>query len=279
MTSIFSSNILKEGPKMARYRNVANKISGGPAYDLILAVERYVYNYPSSSNESIHHQDIDLTSIAIQSISISENTALHKVLHELAYIEFYLYLYDDIDWVDNIFDFAEYATSMFPEMNLETPIEFLSKQESDIYYAKKKYDQYFIHGLNHLVNSAFAVLWHRKSFLLDFNLKIAEKIRPLKKCDFPMLEQDGRVPRTTYFKKWIQNAIQLRERGNCHYCGRVVASPAIANQEYDIDHMVPIAQGGTNDPTNLVLSCPSCNNDKRASIRSFDDVFNWPKIN
>lgn len=262
---------------MKRYRNAANIVSGGPAYELILAVERYVYNAPDSSNEAIHHEEIDLSSIAIQSIVISENTALHKVLYELAYIEFYLYLYDDIDWISDISNFSNYVTSMLAAMRLEVPSEFLSLRQSDIYDAREKYRNYFLSGLNHIVDSAFSVLWYRKSFLLDFNQKMAATIQPLKKIEFPALEQDGRVPRATYFKKWIKDSIVHRERGLCHYCGHHVVTPAIPNQEYDIDHMVPIAQGGTNDPTNLVLSCPVCNNVKRASVQPFNDVFSWPK--
>ncbi|MER0204117.1 MAG: HNH endonuclease [Nitrosomonas sp.] len=67
-----------------------------------------------------------------------------------------------------------------------------------------------------------------------------------------------------------------RERGLCHYCGCIVALPSEPNQSYDIDHMIPVAKGGTNDPTNLVLSCPKCNNVKRAKIQGIPDTFAWP---
>ena len=69
-----------------------------------------------------------------------------------------------------------------------------------------------------------------------------------------------------------------RERGICHYCQTIIISPAYTNQSYDIDHMIPIDKGGTNDPTNLVLSCPSCNNKKRANFISIPDTFAWPKV-
>lgn len=42
------------------------------------------------------------------------------------------------------------------------------------------------------------------------------------------------------------------QNGLCFWCGTVL-------QEYHIDHLVPIAKGGTNYPDNLVISCPTCN--------------------
>lgn len=40
----------------------------------------------------------------------------------------------------------------------------------------------------------------------------------------------------------------------CHYCG----FPAI-----EVDHVVPVARGGGNDPENLVPACWECNSEKR----------------
>ena len=40
----------------------------------------------------------------------------------------------------------------------------------------------------------------------------------------------------------------------CHYCGRTAAETGL-----HIDHVVPLAQGGTNDPGNLVVACKDCN--------------------
>jgi 5-methylcytosine-specific restriction endonuclease McrA len=42
--------------------------------------------------------------------------------------------------------------------------------------------------------------------------------------------------------------------------------------------MIAIDNRGTNDPTNLVLACPSCNNKKRANFINIQDTFAWPKV-
>lgn len=44
-----------------------------------------------------------------------------------------------------------------------------------------------------------------------------------------------------------------RSKGKCYYCGVDVG------QNYHIDHVIPLTRGGTNDLSNLVIACPSCN--------------------
>jgi len=34
--------------------------------------------------------------------------------------------------------------------------------------------------------------------------------------------------------------------------------------KYHVDHLIPIARGGHNDPSNIVISCPHCNDSKGA---------------
>lgn len=46
--------------------------------------------------------------------------------------------------------------------------------------------------------------------------------------------------------------------GRCLYCGCSIAAG------YHVDHMIPIARGGSNDPENLALACPGCNLSKGA---------------
>jgi hypothetical protein len=47
----------------------------------------------------------------------------------------------------------------------------------------------------------------------------------------------------------------------CTYCGKRPAA-----SELEVDHVVPVAKGGTNDPRNLVVSCSDCNLGK-SSVR------------
>lgn len=44
--------------------------------------------------------------------------------------------------------------------------------------------------------------------------------------------------------------------GKCYYCGAVVGDT------YHVDHIVPLSRGGTDNPDNLAISCPLCNQRK-----------------
>lgn len=49
--------------------------------------------------------------------------------------------------------------------------------------------------------------------------------------------------------------IASRDNGTCHHCGVKV-------EKGEIDHLFPWSRGGTDDPSNLVLSCRPCNRSK-----------------
>ena len=56
-----------------------------------------------------------------------------------------------------------------------------------------------------------------------------------------------------------------RDQFTCQYCGR--KAPDVVLQ---VDHIVPVAEGGKNDILNLVTSCVDCNSGKRD--RKLDDA-------
>lgn len=43
------------------------------------------------------------------------------------------------------------------------------------------------------------------------------------------------------------------QKGLCWWCGKPLP------EDFHIDHRVPLARGGTNDPGNLCCACPECN--------------------
>lgn len=45
--------------------------------------------------------------------------------------------------------------------------------------------------------------------------------------------------------------------GLCAYCEREL------NGEFHVEHMIPLCRGGSNDWSNLAISCPECNMRKR----------------
>jgi 5-methylcytosine-specific restriction endonuclease McrA len=52
-------------------------------------------------------------------------------------------------------------------------------------------------------------------------------------------------------------AIRAAQGNRCYLCGKKL-------KRFHIDHFIPLALGGTNDPGNLRLACPKCNLSKGA---------------
>lgn len=50
--------------------------------------------------------------------------------------------------------------------------------------------------------------------------------------------------------------MRARQSGECSYCGRVA--------NLTVDHIIPIARGGSHSPGNLILACGPCNRSKGA---------------
>ena len=64
----------------------------------------------------------------------------------------------------------------------------------------------------------------------------------------------------------IRDAIVRRDGSDCHYCGKKLQTATKAKKLpphfMQIEHIIPQAQGGTDDTENLVGSCKDCNRRK-----------------
>jgi len=252
-----------------------NQIRTSAAHELLTDFERFVYDRPTDENEYLYFFNIPLTEYALQAACVEPRTALHKVLDDL--VDFYfLYAYDDVDFGPDVAgEFASYVQWMFNEMNIDVPPEFFSLDPGVLRRARNEHRKTFVDGLHNIVVSAFAIAWQNKTLMFDFNMKLAERIQRLNKSEYPALEADGRLPRRN-FPKWLVNLIHHRDRGMCRQCGQP-ALPVFGSQAAPhIDHMVPLANGGGNDPTNLQLLCNKCNLAKGAKLIEIPDEFSWP---
>jgi 5-methylcytosine-specific restriction enzyme A len=57
------------------------------------------------------------------------------------------------------------------------------------------------------------------------------------------------------------------QKGLCHYCAKKFSA-----KELTMDHIVPLARGGTSTQGNIVPACRECNRDKKLST-PVDDIF------
>ena len=67
-----------------------------------------------------------------------------------------------------------------------------------------------------------------------------------------------RRPKRLNLKAKVRNSIFERDQGKCAYCN----GQMLYSDNWHIDHIQPVSKGGTNEETNLVLSCSRCNLEK-----------------
>jgi hypothetical protein len=72
------------------------------------------------------------------------------------------------------------------------------------------------------------------------------------------------IKRLNQWPAWALDAVVSRDRGHCAGCGVSITSELAAPKH--IDHIVALANGGTNDLSNLQLLCDACNLKKSTRV-------------
>lgn len=114
-----------------------------------------------------------------------------------------------------------------------------------------------------LADEIFFLTFMNRPLLLALNLLAAEQIQELR-CDeleeeyAKALRRDGALHRC-HLPTWARDAIFFRDRGRCVFCNADLSRLVSLQNHNHFDHVVPLAQGGLNDVTNLQLLCTSCN--------------------
>lgn len=79
-----------------------------------------------------------------------------------------------------------------------------------------------------------------------------------------LMEKD---PHCFYCRRSLTNNIWNQEEILNKVGIRIIDNPRIIADDYaTIDHVIPSSKGGSNDETNLVLACSSCNCEKGDQI-------------
>lgn len=78
--------------------------------------------------------------------------------------------------------------------------------------------------------------------------------------------------RDRYVSAGVRFAVLRRCGFRCTYCGRSATDATLV-----IDHVIPIADGGTNAETNLTAACGECNAGKATKPATEPEVVLWSK--
>lgn len=124
--------------------------------------------------------------------------------------------------------------------------------------------------IERIVDDTFQLLFGDREFLLNFQKIVASIVSQLHKNEHPpLLAKDGMIRRVR-LPTWIKRGVFYRDRGRCINCGTDLTGAVVTGEEVHHDHLIPPAEGGTNDPTNFQLLCRGCNLRKARSVKTSD---------
>lgn len=73
----------------------------------------------------------------------------------------------------------------------------------------------------------------------------------------------------TYISVEIDRRVRTDAKNRCGYC---LSPQHLVMARLEIEHIVPLSKGGSNDESNLWLSCPLCNRYKGDKLTDLDPV-------
>jgi len=117
-----------------------------------------------------------------------------------------------------------------------------------------------------ITEATFHILFADRDFLFCFSKFVASFIKEQDESKSSVFKKSGIVKRASFLPRWLRNAVFHRDKGRCQICGKDLTG--LFRPEFDIhlDHMLPLEQSGTNDPTNFQLLCEHCNSSKGKKV-------------
>lgn len=173
---------------------------------------------------------------------------------------------------ENIYCETDYALKKASNEVLPEVYEILSLYNADFNYEHNyrgdDYRHYVMRKLekcvfDRLSREVFTLLFQDREFLRAFNLHAANYVKTLSFQKHPeFLRKDGVFVRNEYWSSWLRKGLFFRDRGRCAICSSDLTGLLATDHKLAIDHIVPLAIGGINDPTNLQILCDVCNSRK-----------------
>ncbi|WP_343464730.1 HNH endonuclease [Pantoea sp.] len=217
--------------------------------------------------EHAFYMDEDVLDISIKP---RKRTLLHDFISYRMIDTFYEALKDSgVDIYPEVYkEFESY------DVDFEEYEEYLENNDGNDYhdYLLKVYK---LEVNVHLVCATFTILFRDRHVMRKFNHNVSEEIKKMKQIDYPIyLKKDGVMKRWQgSWPVWLKEGLLKREDGHCAICHRDLTGVYALTSKIEIDHIVPLNMGGTNDPTNLQAVCKTCNGKKGGDKLTSSDKY------
>lgn len=180
-------------------------------------------------------------------------------------------------FIEGIVEFhLDYSTRKAPEFSVSYYRDLLAEAEMPIpkwltpkSVASHVYDldPMLLKASDVLIPSIFYLLFSDRTFLGLFQTRVAAWLNTFKAAEHPALFiRDGVLRRPRHLPQWLKAAIYHRDRGRCQHCYKDMTGRLRPISDLHLDHIVPLAASGSNDPTNFQLSCARCNTSKGSRV-------------
>lgn len=197
----------------------------------------------------------DLFSTPTKVFTPHKHSLLHEVIENL--LNFY-FDYATRKWPNEV----DYFHEILNEAGLASP-KWLTPSRVDRHIGEL--DDLLSQAASVLKDSVFYILFSDREFLRNFQHRLAPHVKSLSFAEYPeSLQSDGVIKRPAYLPSWLKAAIFHRDRGRCQHCSKDLTGLGMPVRDLHLDHMIPLRQSGSNDPTNFQLLCARCNLSKGA---------------
>jgi hypothetical protein len=167
--------------------------------------------------------------------------------------------------INEALNYYEIEHESFEDWLTEHTKTFLEAKDDDIsdYYMDLRLIGPYDTLLERATNEVFFVVFQNRRLLLIFNDMMARQVGRSETDDlaheYHTYFVASGVLKRVGIPSWVRRAVFFRDRGFCAICHRDLSGVLnISNIEH-FDHIVPLAQGGLNDVTNIQLLCQDCN--------------------
>jgi hypothetical protein len=231
-----------------------------------IARTRFSYDYASRIAEFVYDENGQdywlIDDFYYDEVKIAQpckSTLLHTLIVET--------LRSGYEWETGHFPQIDHYKELLADAGIKCP-KWMNIDDFDehVYQA----DKLILLAIEKILPTVFNILFSDRNFLFAFQKVVSKKIGTLKAVNHKnILKKDGVLKRPKHIPTWLRSAIYYRDKGHCQLCGRDITGLLTPTKlrEIQLDHIIPLKEGGSNDPTNFQLTCQTCNGTKSGAIR------------